>query len=345
VPGKLVTQKPRQSTGSGRYFAPPLGTPLAYSVLELLPGVFTMQKIDSNLYRFILESLPVAVFAVDHEGKILFWNEGAEKITGHLRQDILGRNCRDGFIEHADEANNPLQGDAILLMETLREGRSQNTRASIRTREGHFVAVKVQTLPFRDEQDVVQGAVEIFEEAVPAVANNRRTSKLAALGRLDMATGVLNRLMIEARLSESLSLYKKQPVPLCIVCAALDDLEKIRARFGQAAVEEALRTAAQTLQSGLRPTDCVGRWSDVELLAILNECAESEIMNVGERLRKLVHHTGINWWGDSVHLTISVGATCAHDLDSVDSIVARAEQALKESSVPPGNCVVVVNKE
>ncbi len=116
-----------------------------------------MGQIDPNFYRWILESLPVAVFAVDREGKILFWNEGAERITGHLRQDALGRNCKDGFMEHADATNNPLEGDSIPLMETLREGHTQNTRASVRTKSGHFVAVKLQTLPFRNEQGSLLG--------------------------------------------------------------------------------------------------------------------------------------------------------------------------------------------
>ncbi len=55
------------------------------------------------------------------------------------------------------------------------------------------------------------------------------------------------------------------------------NLEKIRERFGQAAVDEALRTAAQAIQSGLRPTDFVGRWNSTEFMAILNDCTESEV--------------------------------------------------------------------
>ena len=45
---------------------------------------------DANFYRFILDSLPNGICAVDRTGKILFWNEGAERVTGHLRQDVLG---------------------------------------------------------------------------------------------------------------------------------------------------------------------------------------------------------------------------------------------------------------
>jgi len=34
--------------------------------------------------RSILESLPTCVCVVDIQKKILFWSDGAERITGHL---------------------------------------------------------------------------------------------------------------------------------------------------------------------------------------------------------------------------------------------------------------------
>jgi PAS domain S-box-containing protein len=46
--------------------------------------------------------LPTGVFAVDREGKINFWNAGAERITGYLKQEVLGRVYSDGFLEHPE---------------------------------------------------------------------------------------------------------------------------------------------------------------------------------------------------------------------------------------------------
>jgi len=302
-----------------------------------------MTQLHSIFYRFILDSLPSGVCAIDREGKIVYWNEGAERITGHLRQDVLGHRCDAEFLEHTDSDNNLLMGDAIPVSEAVREGCSKNARASLRGKDGHFVSIKLQTLPFRDERGSIRGAVEIFEQAATPAINNRRLNKLAAYGCLDVLTGVLTRQMMEGHLHENLGLNARHPVPFCIICVAVDDLVHIRERFGRPAVDAALRTAAQAIHGGLRPTDFVGRWSDLGLLAILTACDESEVTKVGERLRKLVHCSGINWWGDSVRITISIGATPAHDNDSVESIVARAQQALRESSSPPGNCMVVIH--
>src|ERR1700739_5141900 len=62
---------------------------------------------SQELYRMVLDSLPVALCAVDREGKVILWNDGAERVTGFLRQDVLGHLCTDAFLEHADTDNNP----------------------------------------------------------------------------------------------------------------------------------------------------------------------------------------------------------------------------------------------
>ena len=60
----------------------------------------------------VLDPLPVAVCAVDRGGKVILWNEGAERVTGYLRQEVLGRLCTEAFLEQADQDNNQLDGNA-----------------------------------------------------------------------------------------------------------------------------------------------------------------------------------------------------------------------------------------
>ena len=41
-------------------------------------------ELDPKPYRDILEGLPNGVYVVDRDRKILFWNDGAEQISGYL---------------------------------------------------------------------------------------------------------------------------------------------------------------------------------------------------------------------------------------------------------------------
>jgi len=45
---------------------------------------------DPEIYRTVLQRLSVAVYFVDREQRIVFWNHGAEEITGYLSQQALG---------------------------------------------------------------------------------------------------------------------------------------------------------------------------------------------------------------------------------------------------------------
>ena len=57
---------------------------------------------DFDFFRSILDDFHLAVYVVDREGKILFWNDGAERITGYLRQDVIGRMYTDNFLGETD---------------------------------------------------------------------------------------------------------------------------------------------------------------------------------------------------------------------------------------------------
>jgi len=297
---------------------------------------------DHMMHRLILEALPQGVYAVNREGRVIVWSAGAEKLTGYLRQDVLGRSCQEEVLKHCDKENDPLEGPSIPLLATLREGRAVAGQLSMHTKSGHFLPVQVQTVPLRDDRGSLAGAVEIFEPLSAPEVGERRQSKLAAYGCLDALTGLLNHSMIQAHLKESLSLHLVYPVPFCVMCFAIDALSELRKRFGQAGVDAALRAVAQTIENGLRPTDFVGRWMNQEILAILTECGENDAIKVGERLNRMVRHSGVPWWGDKIRVTVSIGATPALDNDTVGSIVSRAENALWESSQGGGNRTVVI---
>jgi len=290
----------------------------------------------------VLDGLPVGVCVVNRERRVILWNEGAERVTGYLRQDVLGRSCEEVFLEHFDDQNNALTGNALPLVETLREGHCVVLPASLRRKSGQAVTVLVKTVPVRGETGRMEAAAELFEEIGQRSSLERRHAKLAALGCLDTVTGILNHSMIHAHLQEALSLYRVYPVPFCALCISIDGLTGIRERFGQAAVDATLHAVAQALEGGLRPTDFVGRWLNEEFLAVLTECTETEVLDAGERLRRALQRTNIRWWGDNWHVSISMGAAPGHDQDTVGSIVNRAEQGMRESSEAGGNRLTLI---
>jgi len=68
---------------------------------------------NPGILQAILESLHSGVYFVGRDQKILFWNEGAERITGYLRQDVIGRLHADNFLGETDGEDNELTGSQV----------------------------------------------------------------------------------------------------------------------------------------------------------------------------------------------------------------------------------------
>lgn len=301
-----------------------------------------MSDFDSpEIYRTILEELQTGVYLVDRDRRILFWNDGAEKITGYLRQDVVGAFCRDQLIANDPRSRNVLADAAAALTQAMRDGKPSIMNVSLRHKAGHRIFVRLRAVPIRNRQGAIIGVAESIEEDLAASDWNRRQDKLAVYGCLDAPTGVLNQGLTLSHLRESLAMFAEHRVPFSVALVEIDRIDHLRATYGAAVIAAVLRTAAQTLENSLRPTDFLGRYGDHRFLAILAECAEHEIESVAERLRKMVGSSEIQWWGDEWSVTASVGGTTARQGDTIEGILERAEAAVGESLQTGGNRVSV----
>jgi len=88
---------------------------------------------DQAFFRSILENLHTAVYVVGRDGRILFWNDGAERITGYLRQDVIGRVRGDNFLGETDGDEADSNGALTPIASATRDGKPQQGQVSLRT--------------------------------------------------------------------------------------------------------------------------------------------------------------------------------------------------------------------
>ena len=79
---------------------------------------------NAEIFRAALESLQTGVCMVDRDRKISFWNDGAERITGYLRQDVLGRFCGEILLIKFHENKAALCEHSCPLVAAMRDGQS-----------------------------------------------------------------------------------------------------------------------------------------------------------------------------------------------------------------------------
>ncbi len=233
-----------------------------------------MSEFESpEMFRVVLESLQTGVYFVDRDQRILFWNEGAEKITGYLRQEVVGCFCRDNILELGAGGKNVLSDAAeSVSMRSCATASRLFPKFRFGTKSGHRIFVRLRAVAIRNAHGTIIGAAESFDESLSASDWDRRQRRLADYGCLDEASGVLSKGVTLAHLRENLTTFADHRVPFSILCIEVDRMDTMRATYGLPVVASILHVVGQTLENSLRPTDFLGRIAENRFLAILTEC-------------------------------------------------------------------------
>jgi two-component system cell cycle response regulator len=298
---------------------------------------------DPEIYQSVLDSLQTAVYIVDRNRRIRFWNEGAEQITGYLRQDVVGRFLRDHLLATGNDVKNFDSDPDDPINLAFRDGKPSIMDVSILHKDGYRVPIVLRTLPIRNSRGAVVGAAGSFEKNRSASEWSRRQSVYADLGCLDAMTGVAARSFMETQLREHLTTFAEHNLPFGILLIQIDHMDQYRATRGPGVAHSILRIVAQSVENCVRPTDVVGCWDENQFIAILLQCRESEVALVGERVRRMICQSEIEWWGDKFSVTSPVGGAGCRPGDSMELLIARAAASVKESIGKGGNCVTVLS--
>jgi diguanylate cyclase (GGDEF)-like protein/PAS domain S-box-containing protein len=287
---------------------------------------------DPEIFRTVLDSLQTGVSMLDRNGKILFWNQGAERLTGHKRHEVVGRSCRDNILVHCNSQGCIACGATCPVSRTMLEGKPQEARMQLRHKEGHPVHVLMRVAPIRDSHGSIIGIVESFDEQKFASDRDRNQHILIEHGCMDEITGIPNREFTQFHLDENLAGFTRYQLPFGIMCIQVDAFDHFRAAYGRPAGDAILRVVAHTMRNSLRPSDFLGRWTEDQFLAILMNCASGGAEKAGARIRKVVTCAGLQWWGDQLTVTTSAGYGIAQSGDTIHSLVQRAQDSLKQAS-------------
>jgi len=288
---------------------------------------------DPEIFRTVLDSLQTGVSMLDRNGKIQFWNQGAERLTGHKRHEVVGRSCRNNILPHCNDQGCVACGATCPFTRTMREAKPQEAKMQLRHKEGHPVHVLMRIAPIRDSHGSIIGIAESFDEQKFGSDRDRNRHTLAAHGCMDETTGVPNHEFTRFHLSENFESFALYHLPFGIIAIQVDRLEHLRAAYGRQAGDAVLRVVAQTMKNAFRPSDFLGRWTEDQFLAILINCGRPGVEQTWERIRKMVTCAGLRWWSDQLLVTTSVGYATAQAGDTIASLLNRAQSSLEQSSV------------
>jgi diguanylate cyclase (GGDEF)-like protein/PAS domain S-box-containing protein len=287
-----------------------------------------MPAVDPEVYREVLEGLAIGVYLVDRVRRIFLWNDGAEKITGHLRQDVLGRACQDDLLTHCYADHTVLCHSGCPLVETMRDGKVREADVFLRHKDGQRVPVHLQVTPIRDARGGIIGAAESFQERILMPDLYVHPNERAVHDCVDPLTGIPDRNSMLSHVSAGIADFVENHDPFGVLGVVIDNLEDLGLSRGNQAARAVMRVVAQTLYRNLRQADVVGCWSQDRFIALVTDCPAHGLARVAEMLKRVVNTASVPWWGDHVSVTVSLGGAVVQAGDTADSLLSRVEAAL-----------------
>ncbi|MFI5197002.1 MAG: sensor domain-containing diguanylate cyclase [Thermoanaerobaculia bacterium] len=294
---------------------------------------------DDGFYKGLLDNLTDGIYFLDRERRITYWNRGAEHLTGYSSNEVLGRRCSDGLLQHMDPEGRLLCRDACPMEATMRDGAERAADVFLHHKMGHRVPITVRAVPIHGNGGEIVGAVELFNDISGQVLAAQKIRELETLSLVDALTGAGNRRYAEIQLNSRLAEKNRYGLPVGLLFLDIDRFKTVNDRFGHVAGDDVLRVIARTLASASRAGDFLGRWGGEEFVVLIEGLDAAHLREGADRLRMLVSGSSIPSV-PGLEVTVSIGATEARRGDTVASLVARADARMYEAKRRGRNRVV-----
>jgi len=170
----------------------------------------------------------------------------------------------------------------------------------------------------------VKRANEIITKLTTQVKDLEHSSNL------DSLTKIFNRRALSSYLGNVCS-KKRLPYDLHLLMLDIDDFKLINDKYGHIAGDKILIFIANILRKTLRDGDRIFRYGGEEFVIILNRVTPKICLEITTRILTLIRENQLIYKGESIKVTMSIGATQYSDSDTPESLIHRADSALYKS--------------
>lgn len=135
-------------------------------------------------YQFVIDGLPIGILTVNPNMRVTSFNPWAQSLTGHTEKEALGRYCGDILQGGMCKLNCPLR-TAIDKRKTM-----VRMETTIQTKTGQTIPVRMHTAALLDNDGLLIGAVEGFQDISSIKAAEREKDNLISMFAHDMKSSL-----------------------------------------------------------------------------------------------------------------------------------------------------------
>jgi diguanylate cyclase (GGDEF)-like protein/PAS domain S-box-containing protein len=303
----------------------------SYSLPRALRNAIDRQAVEDALYvekeraLVTLNSIGDAVLCTDVSGKITYLNLVAETMTGWGREEAIGQSLAEVFriVDNATPRN---------FRDPIKAAVEQNMTTGLIVdcvlirRDGFESVIEDSSASIHDRAGRVIGAVIVFHDVSAARAMSRQMTHAA---QHDLVTNLPNRLLLNDRIAQSISLARRQNRPLAVIFLDLDRFKYINDSLGHATGDKLLQAVSKRLLAGLRGSDTVSRQGGDEFVILLSEIADPEDVAASARKILLLLNAPHSIGGQDLLIGGSIGISVyPADGEDAETLIKNADTAM-----------------
>jgi diguanylate cyclase (GGDEF)-like protein/PAS domain S-box-containing protein len=238
---------------------------------QALRNIIQRKCVEESLYKeraraeIALNSISDAVICTDMAGNIDYLNIAAETLTGWSKEEADGRPVSEVFRIINGVTREPDLHTVDQVLQANKASRLPTDTILIK-RDGSEAAIEDSASPIHDWDGKLTGVVIVFHDITKAQALG---IKMAHLAQHDFLTDLPNRILLNDRLVQAITLAKRNGAQLALLFLDLDNFKHINDSLGHATGDRLLQSVAQRLIHCVRASDTVSRQGGDEFVILL----------------------------------------------------------------------------
>ncbi len=157
--------------------------------------------------------------------------------------------------------------------------------------------------------------------------------------KIDPLTKLLNKRAFVSDMEQVAAAGQGKSLDMSVLYVDVDNFGVVNQEFGHLAGDKVLIFLANTFKNSIRDGDKLYRYSDEEFVIILNRLEPEKSLEIANRIKSKVEISKLIYAEEILKVTISIGITHHRENDSLEGMLGRSMEALKEAKAEGKNIV------
>ncbi len=249
--------------------------------------------------------------------------------SGYTKDELIGKKIN--IIKHPEEDKNK----HLDLWNTIQNGQIWDGEIKNIAKNGQAYWLEQHIIP-KIDNDTHE---DVFVSIGVDITAKKELEKVASIDKL---TGLYNRRMIDEFLKKELESQRRHFSQLSMIMIDIDYFKSVNDTYGHLIGDKVLIQLAKILVENSRKSDIQGRFGGEEFIIICPQTTSESALILAEKLRKAVENFHFEEVGNK---TISLGISSYENVDTMETLIKKADEALYKAKNSGRNKIVVYEKE